>query len=98
MATMKPWGCQACLLHFSPFFLPRNRERLAGVQGGGNEPPGRRTTRRNLRHGCLTGYPPRTDALGMHSTIRAAARLGRLDVPAHVSGYAAPPLRSDILR
>src|SRR5262249_5774233 len=29
-------------------FFPANRERLVGVQGGGNEPPGRRRTRRNL--------------------------------------------------
>src|SRR5690242_7807329 len=37
---MKPWGCQVNLLHGLPFFLlPGNRERLAGVQGGGNEPP-----------------------------------------------------------
>jgi hypothetical protein len=46
---------------------------LAGVQGGGNEPPGRRTTRRNLRHGRLLGQRLHRDALGMHSTIRAAA-------------------------
>jgi hypothetical protein len=35
------------------FFFAANRERLAGVQGGGDEPPGRRRTRRNLRHGAL---------------------------------------------
>jgi hypothetical protein len=40
---MKPWGSQASLLHFCPSDLPGNRERLAGGQGGGNEPPGRRT-------------------------------------------------------
>ncbi len=38
------------------------------------------------------------DTLGMHSTLRAAALLGPLAVPAHLSRSAAPRRRSDILR
>src|SRR5436305_1975586 len=40
--------------------------------------------------------PAARDALGMHSTIRAAAPRGEV-VPAQLSGYAATPIRSDIL-
>src|SRR5262249_42800831 len=66
-------GVSSQFVTWAPFFLPGNRERLAGVQGGGNEPPGRRTTRRNLRHGGLPDLPLVRDAVGLHSTIRAAA-------------------------
>jgi hypothetical protein len=49
---------------------------------------------------CGTDAGPslREDALGLHSTIRAAAHGGwPWSVPAQISKYAAPPIRSDIL-
>ena len=48
-----------------------------GVQGGGNEPPGRRTDAAKSLARMPDRRPPPLDALGMHSTIRAAARSGR---------------------
>jgi len=95
---MKPWGCQVRFYIFSSGLLG-NRERLAGGLGGAAmSPPGRRTTRRNLRHGCLPGHLFNSDALGMHSTMRAAAPCWTNPVPAQKSRYAASPIRSDILR
>jgi hypothetical protein len=95
---MKPWGVSISFVYIFPPILCGNRERLAGVQGGGNEPPGRRTMRRNPRQGCLHDLTVPGYALGLHSTIRAAARGGSPErVPAQVSKYATPLIRSDIL-
>src|SRR5262249_7300532 len=44
--------------HDSAAFAGRNRERLAGVQGGGNEPPGRRTDAAKSSAGTPTQPPP----------------------------------------
>src|SRR5215831_1149039 len=95
---MKPWGSQVGVLHFLPPDLPAEQRRwLAGGPGGGNERPW-------SPHGC--GEICGTEAC---RTAAATQRLGdALDysgcgtprgelVPAQVSGYAAPPIRSDIL-
>jgi hypothetical protein len=73
----------------------------SGGPGGGNEPPV--AARRGEIFGMdawptTTRLPPDHHALGLHSTIRAAAPLSWLTVvPAQLSGYAASPLRSDSL-
>ena len=81
LVTMKPWGCQAYLLHNSSG-LSGNRERLAGVQGAAMSPLVAARRQRNLgmdayampswQRSVLTAGAGR---LGLHSTRRAAALL-----------------------
>src|SRR6266478_3687494 len=73
-STMKPWGSQASFLHISALVSSGNRERLAGVQGGGNEPPVAARCGEIRGMDAFTCLAVNRNAFGMHSTIRAQAR------------------------
>src|SRR5262249_6809489 len=89
-------------------FPPRTEKQASrGSRGTAMSPPGRRTTRRNLRHGRLTlAHTPQAQKVPPSGRSRVALDYSgsgtpfvRLPmVPPQQSGYAAPPIRSDILR
>src|SRR5262249_5608725 len=90
---MKPWGCQHLRSVFLAFF-PRRRTPFTGAEG----------VRRRGKN--ASSLPPAPAGGWAHDrrTPSGCTRLSELRhalfgscMPAHLSGYAAPPLRSGIL-
>src|SRR5947209_8240193 len=81
---MKPWGRQAEFLTFFALFFPATGKMASGGPGGGHEPPVAARRGEFCGTEAWTEPPPHLDALGMHSTIRAAALFGRVCRPSYL--------------